>query len=106
MTEAVQEQELEFWDMWKKSHRSSMDTDGSTAANTEVPAKDDESQQHPDAPPTKYPSPRPRAVDRLEEEVRASGNGRRMEARANPGMTSPSGSGKALQGRLEGVSRH
>ena len=57
MTEAVQEQEFEFWDMWKKSQKSAMDTDGSTAANTEAPAKEDESQPHPDAPPTKYPKP-------------------------------------------------
>ena len=57
MTEAVQEQELEFWDMWKKSQRTSMDAEGSTAAETDAPAKEDSSGQHPDAPPSKYPKP-------------------------------------------------
>ena len=57
MTEAVQEQEFEFWDMWKRSQKSSMDTDGSTAADTENQAREDSSGQHPDAPPSKYPKP-------------------------------------------------
>ena len=57
MTEAVQEQELDFWDMWKKSQRNSMDMEGSTAAETDAPAKEDSSGQHPDAPPSKYPKP-------------------------------------------------
>ena len=57
MTEAVQEQELEFWDMWKRSQKSSRDVDGSTAADTENQAQDDGSGQHPDAPPSEYPKP-------------------------------------------------
>ena len=54
MTEAAQEQELEFWDLWKKSQRTSMDTEGS-AAETDAPTQEDGSGQHPDAPPSKYP---------------------------------------------------
>ena len=57
MTEAVQEQEMAFWDMWQKSQRSSMDTEGSTAAGTEAPNQEDGASQHPDATPSKYAKP-------------------------------------------------
>ena len=57
MTEAAQEQELAFWDMWKQSQRTSMETDGSTAADTEATSKDEGAPHHPEAPPTKHPKP-------------------------------------------------
>ena len=57
MTEAVQEQEMAFWDMWQKSQRASMDTEGSTAAGTEAPNQEDGVSQHPDATPPKYAKP-------------------------------------------------
>ena len=65
MTEAVQEQELEFWDLWKKSQRTSMDTEGSTTAETDAPTQDDGSGHHPDAPPSKYPKPSSKGAGQL-----------------------------------------
>ena len=57
MTEAAQEQEMAFWDMWQKSQRSSINTEGSTAAGTEAPNQEDGASQHPDATPPKYAKP-------------------------------------------------
>ena len=93
-------QEFEFWDMWKKSQKSTMDTDGSTAANTEAPAKEDESQPHPDAPPAKYPKPSSKGGG----QTGGRGKGTEMGARASPGMTNPSGNGRAQEGLLGAAS--
>ena len=57
MTDVVQDQEMVFWDLWSKSQRSNMETEGFTAAGTEPEQKDDGTSHHPDAPPSKYSKP-------------------------------------------------
>ena len=81
MTEAVQDQDLQFWDLWKKSQApdASMEADKSTAPTQE---DFDGSVPHPDETPGKYPRPSTKGG----EGCRGRGKGQQQSQRGAGGV--------------------